>query len=77
MRTLAWTLAGIYLVGMGWMWWELKHAPMAKDCLPFSRKCAWCGHHMSVLDRELESEGALVTHGICNECEANLMGGEG
>ena len=33
MRTLAWTLAGIYLVGMGWMWWEVKHAMTHEEWL--------------------------------------------
>ena len=65
---------GLYAAGMAWLLWEIRHAPEAKDCLPHSRKCSWCGKHMSDTDKWLEDNGALVTHGTCPDCESNLMG---
>lgn len=68
-----WIIVGAcYVGGMSWLVREIRRAP--KGCLPYSRKCSWCGQHMSETDKWLEDNGALVTHTICRPCEANLMG---
>lgn len=74
MKTLLGFLALTSFATFLWLSWEARRTPLAKDVLPHSRKCAWCGKHMSDLDRELEREGALVSHGMCDGCAETLEG---
>lgn len=38
-----------------------------------ARRCAWCGRYRSEEDRARAEAGALVSHGLCDRCEADLV----
>jgi len=60
--------ATLWLLAIAWLAWLVWSAPDAKDVLPHARKCSWCGQYGNDNDRWLAENGALITHGMCDDC---------
>lgn len=39
-----------------------------------ARMCSWCGEWLSERDEERAERGAVISHGICIDCEDEKFG---
>jgi len=73
LATVAFAFAMLSAIGIVVLFVVATAAADAEDVLPHAKQCAWCRKYGNENDEWLAKNGALTSHGICDECMEKVL----
>ena len=73
LATVAFAFAMLSAIGIVVLFVVATAAADAEEVLPHAKQCAWCKKYGNENDEWLAENGALTSHGICEDCRRKAI----